>query len=764
MGTSSSTDKIDSSFTPADNELQLLQKLFKNVPGVVYQFQSFNDGSSCFPRMSDGALLIFGHTAEEIIADANKVFSKIHPDDRETFYEARKASQQELTNVNIDLRLITENNGIKWININSTPEHLFDSIIWHGYIRDITQEKQKELLLIESEKRYRSIIENSLNGFVIGKDGLLLDANLAAIEMFGYDNYEDIKNSMRDDLLDATDERITHLRTERARIGKAKGQITGIRKNGERFPCVMFSTQSSDDDGAILSMNFFIDLSDIANAEEKLAKSQQLLSQAEAIAHIGSSEVDYKTGKFLWSDEFYRIHGLEPNCFEPTPEISEKFLHPDERYKIEIFNEAPLKKLDFLEFDSKIIRADGVVREISSSWKLLYDMEGNPSKMYGVVQDITEKKQLEVALKLSEEQFRGAFENSAIGLGIVNTQKKWVVVNNSFCKMLGYEREELLQKSFQEITHSDDLAEDLEYRTEMENGKRSFFKMEKRYFHKDGHTIWVRLVVSMLKDKEGNPHLFVTQIENITQRKEHEKVLQKLNEELALRAQELLNSNKELERFAYMASHDLQEPLRMVASFLQLLEKKYSNQLDDKAKEYIGYAVGGAKRMKVLIMDMLEYSRISSVAIQYEDIDLDKIVGDVRLNLLPVAENENAIIVANSLPVIRALKGQMLQLLQNLVGNALKYKSDERSAVVEITAMDKEKEWEIRILDNGIGINAQHFDKIFIIFQRLHNKSDYTGTGIGLAICKKIVEKHGGKIWVESEVGKGSSFIFTIPK
>lgn len=762
MGISTSINTTNSSSLAANSELQLLQKLFTNVPGVVYQFQLFDDGRFCFPHISSGVTSLFNLTPEEITADASKLYDKILVEDKDILYQARVESKEKLKNFNINVRIEPKENQIKWVNINSTPERLSDSFMWHGYIHEITEIKEKELLIEESERRYRNIIESSLNGFIVGKGGLLLDANNAAVEMFGYDSLEEFKTKLRDDVLDKNDNRLLEIRNQRATVGKAKGEITGIRKNGEHFPCFISSTELKDTDGSTLSMNFFIDLSEVAKAEEKLAKSQQLLSQAEAIAHIGSSEIDYRTGKFFWSDEFYRIHGMEPNSCEPTPELSESFLLPEEKYKVKIFDEAPLKKLDFLQFDTKVRRADGVVIEVSSSWKLKYDADGNPLKMYGVVQDITEKKQLETALKLSEEQFRGAFEYSAMGIAIADKNKKWTVINNSLCTMLGYTREELLKLSFREITHPDDLELGLQYLKELEEGQRDYYKSEKRYLHKDGSIIWVMVVVSMIKNKEGKAHQFVAQVENISQRNEHERVLKRLNEELAVRAQELSNSNKELERFAYVVSHDLQEPLRMVTSFLQLLEKKYGNTLDDKAKEYISYAVGGAKRMKELILDMLEYSRVSSVEIAYDIVDLDGIIKEVRLTLLP--NLENATVVSSDLPQVKGIRSQFAQLLQNLIGNALKYRNTERNTLVEVTAKEQQEEWEIRVSDNGIGIDDKHFEKIFVIFQRLHDRNNYSGTGIGLAICKRIVEKHGGKIWVESELGKGSSFIFTIPK
>jgi light-regulated signal transduction histidine kinase (bacteriophytochrome) len=227
---------------------------------------------------------------------------------------------------------------------------------------------------------------------------------------------------------------------------------------------------------------------------------------------------------------------------------------------------------------------------------------------------------------------------------------------------------------------------------------------------------------------------------------------------------ELKSSNEELERFAYVASHDLQEPLRMVSSFLHLIEKKMEPRLDAATSQYISFAVDGAERMKALIQDLLEYSRVGTNKDSFRDVDCNEIVRTVTSYFnLPVSESNARIITIGRLPVIKAVPAQLLQLFQNLVGNALKYRS-ELPPEIEIRCADSGGFWRFTVKDNGIGIDPRFYEKIFIIFQRLHNKTEYSGTGIGLSICKKIVEKHGGTIGVESEPGKGSTFYFTIPK
>ncbi len=226
---------------------------------------------------------------------------------------------------------------------------------------------------------------------------------------------------------------------------------------------------------------------------------------------------------------------------------------------------------------------------------------------------------------------------------------------------------------------------------------------------------------------------------------------------------ELERSNKELEQFAYVASHDLQEPLRMVASYTQLLEKRYKNALDEDARDFIGYAVGGANRMQRLINDLLAYSRVQTRGKPFERVDLSSVLGQARGNLAAAVDEAAAVVTNGELPSLMADEGQLVSVFQNLIGNAIKFRGDEPPRV-HVSAADAGLVWEISVRDNGIGINPEFHDRIFVIFQRLHGRDEYEGTGIGLALCKRIVERHGGRIWVESTPGEGTTFHFTLSK
>lgn len=271
----------------------------------------------------------------------------------------------------------------------------------------------------------------------------------------------------------------------------------------------------------------------------------------------------------------------------------------------------------------------------------------------------------------------------------------------------------------------------------------------------DGIKIFCIVTATPFKSPSGELIGIVEDFKDITGRKEAEK-------ELAQHSEELARSNSELQQFAYVASHDLQEPLRMVVSYLQLLARRYMGGFDDDADDFINYAVDGAKRMQSLINALLTYSRVGTQGEDLKPIDCSTALEQAMANIQTAVKEKNVIISHDLLPTVMADISQIVQLFQNLIGNAIKFHS-EKPPCIQVSAEQKEGMWLFSVSDNGIGIDPEYAERIFAIFQRLHPKTEYAGTGIGLAICKKIVERHGGRIWVESESGKGAAFYFTIP-
>lgn len=284
----------------------------------------------------------------------------------------------------------------------------------------------------------------------------------------------------------------------------------------------------------------------------------------------------------------------------------------------------------------------------------------------------------------------------------------------------------------------------------------------------DGSVSWVSTTKQTLHDESGEIIGTFGLSRDITARKAAE-------EALAKKAEELARSNRELEQFAYVASHDLQEPLRMIASYTQLLARRYRDHLDKDANEFISYAVEGATRMQVLINDLLAYSRVGTRGKPFSPTDCNEVLARALDNLKFAIQDAKATVTAGKLPIVMGDGTQLTQLLQNLISNAVKFRGAAQPAVqvqaelkpapVELPPADTaQSEWVFSVQDNGIGIEPQYFDRIFVIFQRLHTREQYPGTGIGLAICKKITERHGGRIWVESSPGQGATFFFTVPQ
>ncbi len=338
------------------------------------------------------------------------------------------------------------------------------------------------------------------------------------------------------------------------------------------------------------------------------------------------------------------------------------------------------------------------------------------------------------------------------------TQGMFIEVNETACRRLGYSREELLSMSLRDILSPGGIENGPGVVDELWDKERITF--EAILTARDGSGIPVEISSHrLLLDAQ---RVILSIARDIGDRKASDEDLKQKNRELDRLSKELARSNKELEQFAYIASHDLQEPLRMVASYVQLLAKRYGGQLGQDADDFIAFAVDGAYRMQTMINDLLIYSQLRRQGEKFEPVDCNLVI-DQTLNNLGLAIGDNsAVITFDPLPIVQADQSQLVQLFQNLIGNALKYRSEENPRI-HISVREEEEYWVFSVADNGIGLEPESAERIFVIFQRLHSRTEYPGTGIGLALCKRIVQQHGGRIWVDTEPGQGSTFFFTLP-
>jgi PAS domain S-box-containing protein len=410
-----------------------------------------------------------------------------------------------------------------------------------------------------------------------------------------------------------------------------------------------------------------------------------------------------------------------------------------------------------------VVEQNGEQRVYDLRTSPLTDWRGRVLSQVLVLHDVTERKRAEAALRASEEQYRLLAENVRDAIWTMDLDLNITYVSPSIHNLGGFTAEELIGQSARITVTADSfqrglqlLADELDQEGSLEppDPNRSRI-LEFEQVGKDGSIIPVEVRISFLRDAAGQPTGILGVTRDITERKRAE-------EQLRRYAAELERSNQELQQFAYVASHDLQEPLRMVTSYLQLLERRYQGQLDADADEFIHFAVDGAQRMYELIRGLLAYSRVGTHGGPFVPVDCEEIVGQVLDNLQIVIGENQATVTYDPLPTVRADPTQMAQLFQNLIGNALKFRG-QRPPEIHVGAEWQGDEWLFRVCDNGIGIEIQYAERIFVIFQRLHTREEYPGTGIGLALCKRIVERHGGRIWVESEPGQGSCFFFTLP-
>ena len=427
-------------------------------------------------------------------------------------------------------------------------------------------------------------------------------------------------------------------------------------------------------------------------------------------------------------------------------------------------------------------RKDDSKLEVSLNVRAVRDQDGNILHSRSSWRDITDRKRLERQLQQINEELEQRVQDrtqqlQATNQSLLQMQERlelaleasdagwwhWQVQTGdlewspSYSQMFGFEEEDLQAnyKIWESLVHLEDLPWVNEKLNAHLQDSSVSYAFDYRLRSPSGEWKWIANLGKVVeRDKQGQPVRMAGMHLDISDRKQAEEQLQQINRELQ-------RSNEELGQFAYVASHDLQEPLRMVKSFTELLARRYQGQLDDKADRYMDYITDGAMRMQTLISDLLAYSRAGRFDLALQPTHLEEVVEQVRSDLQTVIQTKDAKIEMDSLPTLHADPTQMRQLMQNLIANAIKY-CEADFPIVQIRATSAQDSWTISVQDNGIGIDPQYAERIFVIFQRLHNKDDYSGTGIGLAICKKIVERHGGTIWVDSQAGEGATFSFTI--
>lgn len=483
---------------------------------------------------------------------------------------------------------------------------------------------------------------------------------------------------------------------------------------------------------------------------ESLQESADGLRRAQEIAHVGSWDLDLMKGRLSWSDEVYRIFGLKPQEFGATYEAFLEAVHPDDRQAVDAAYSGSLAagRLSY-EISHRVVRkATNEVRWVHEKCEHLTDATGKIVRSIGMVQDITEQRHSDEALRESEEKFRTLTDTIPQLVFTCSADGRCDYLSRQWVEYSGVTEQEQLGYGWISRLLPEDRDRMLEaWRTARAAGTP--LDIEFRIRSAAGQYRWFKTRAVAIHGRDGVVWKWFGTCTDIEEQKRAEQALRR--------------SNEDLQQFAGVASHDLQEPLRTVVSFTQLLQRRMDGQLSGDAKEYMEHIVDGARRMSQLIHDFLAYSRVTSDSGRVPaSVDCAAVVKATIHDLTALIAEKQAVVEYDRLPVVRGDARQLSQVFQNLIANAIKYSRPDEGPVVRISARSKGADWIFSVKDNGIGFDPSHKDRIFRIFKRLHH-GDVPGTGIGLAICKTIVERHGGRIWAESKPGEGSTFQFSLP-
>jgi len=623
--------------------------------------------------------------------------------------------------------------------------------------------------LSEMEARYRGLLEAAPDAMVVVNEALeIVLLNNQAENKFRYSRDEMVGQNVKIIIPEGFAERLLAdgARTAAEALVQHIGtglELTGRRKDGTEFPMEMMLSPLQSPEGMLI-----------------IAAIRNMTARKEAETRLVQMESRYR-GLLEAAPDAMVVINAGGEIVIVNHQAEKQFGYSrDELIGQHSKNIIPGGGANHLVSDGSRTVAEALAQKIGASLELIgrrKDGSAFPIELMlspldspegtlvtAAIRDITLRRESEEALRASEAMFRGFVESAPDAMVIADSEGRIVLVNAEMERLFGYHRDELFGKAIEFLLPLRYRAIHPSHVQHFVSNPRARPAGEGRQLYglrKDSSEFPIELNLSPLETPTG---LHVAgAIRDVTARKTMEAAVEQQGV-LERKAIELKRSNDELKLFAFVAAHDLQEPARMVANYTQLLAKRYAGRLDADADEFIAYAMDGAHRMQFLIRDLLAYCRVETAGEAFRDSSSEAALDMAVLNLQILIEDSAAIVTHDNLPNVMADGRQLLQLFQNLLSNAIKYHGPEAPRIHVSAERSAEKEWNFSVQDNGIGIEAKFFGKIFEIFQRLHGREEFSGTGIGLTVCKKIVERHGGRIWVESELGKGSTFHFTIPE
>ncbi len=740
----------------AEEELVAAQKkiqaVFDNSADGVYQ--STAEGK--FIMANPALARIFGYNnPAELISSVNNIGVEIYadPSDRERMLN-QLLKQDHIEN--FEAALLTRKNEIVWIN-ESTRVVRNDKgaiLYFEGTLKDITERKKTEIALHNSEERYRQIVETAQEGiWVLDENNYTLFVNKRMCEMLGYSR-EEMMGKQNYYFKDEEGKKKAMQGIERRKKGISETETAKfITKSGMPLWTTVSTNPILNGEGKYVgALGMFTDITERRKADRELVVAQNKFQAIfdNTADGIYQSTVD---GKFIIANpSMARIFGYDSpdDLIQSVTDIgSQIYANPEQRKKM---SEIILQQGHVEDFELQVLTKTKEIIWVSANIRIVRDENGAINYFEGTLEDITDRKKGEEQLLNMSNRLQLAIDATSIGIWDWDITNNVTVWDKEMYRIYDVDTNDTrtISAAWEATIYPDDLERvSRELQAAMKGEKE--YDTEFRIIWKDKTIHHIKGNALVQRNQAGEAIRMIGTNADITERKEAE--------------EEILQLNQNLDQFANITAHDLQEPIRMVSGFLGLLEKKYNEVLDEQGKSYVFRAKDGADRMSILIKDLLEFSRSGNKAAKKEPVDLVTVMDLVNKDLTIVVADTKAILnIPESLPVVTGTQSALYRLFLNLISNGIKFRKKDTAPEVTLTVNELPDFWEFTLQDNGIGVAEKDQPKLFQAFQRLHRRDEYPGTGLGLVTCKKIVETHGGKIWMTSEAGKGTAFHFTINK
>ncbi|MBN9522011.1 PAS domain-containing protein [bacterium] len=709
----------------------------------------------------------------------------LHPDDRDRARAAVEAAVATRTDYDIEYRVRPPGGGEAWVSARGRATYAADGAPrgMFGVVADVTTRKRAEDDLRRSEDRYKAFIAQSSEGIwrfeldepvdvtrppgeqvaTLFRHSYLAECNDACARMYGYRTAIELTGARLAEFLDPTDPRNVGYLTAFVRSGYRLADAES--READRFgnPRVFINTLAGVVEGRklIRAWGTQRDITDRKEAEEQLRASEERFRLATEAVRGLVYDADFVAGRVERSAGMYDLIGVRAKDADPAVGWWGGRVHPDDlARKAAETDRAFGRGAPTFVAEYRVRHADGRWVWVEDRARVMYGADGKPRRVVGCRTDVTARKDWETRIRESEARFRTLAEAVPVAVWVCRPDGWTEYMNARWEEATGAPPAESLGAGWLNQVHPDDRGRAAAAWQRAVETPAIGFRIEYRLRSPAGGFRWYLAAGHPHRDESGAVIRWFGTCTDIDDKKRQAETLERL---VADRTAELVRSNKELEEFAYAASHDLQEPLRKIQAYGTRLKEKARDRLDDDNRDRLDRMMGSAGRMSRLIDDLLAYSRVTTRARAFVPVDLNATLADALEDLAARVDQSGATVTAGPLPTLPGDAGQLRQVLQNLVGNALKFHRPGVPPVVTVSAERVDAGWAITVADNGIGFEARHTGRIFQVFQRLHGRDEYEGTGVGLAVCKKIVARHGGTISAHGRPGEGATFVVTLP-